>query len=269
MRIACIQPEVFQDINKCFSEIEQLLKELLEATDKCDIVCLPERYVPFLTDLPKNIQKERGKSYSFIKKLAKEHSVNFISGSIWEKREGLQKPVITSYYFSDKGEELGRQDKLHLYSAERGQFEPGKELNLFKLEKFYFAILICFDMAFFETPRLAAENGADFLVSPTQIREEGMYNWKIYLEARALENRIPVIGCNTVGKFLDRKFLGKSKIISYEKGFISPSKLKVVEGPSGSGFVHDEIDLKFPKKLRRIRLKEVLNKSLIKINKDK
>lgn len=265
MRIACIQPEVHPEIEKCFSEIELLLKKVLEETERCDIVCLPERYVPFLTDLPKNIQEERGKSYSFIKNLAKEHSINIIAGSIWEKREGLQKPVITSYYFSDNGEELGRQDKLHLYSAERGQFEPGKELNLFKLDNFYFAILICFDMAFFETPRLATENGADFLVSPTQIREEGMYNWKIYLEARALENRIPVIGCNTVGTFLDRKFLGKSKIISYEKGFLSPSKLKVVEGPNGSGFIHDDIDLKFPKKLRRIRLKEVLSKKDIKV----
>ncbi len=268
MIIACIQPEIFQNRPKCYTEIEQLSKKLLNEVENCKLICLPERWVPFLEDLPKNLQPERGNDYQFIKNLAKEYSINIIAGAIWEKRERLEKPSITSYFFSETGEEIGRQDKIHLYSYEREQFMSGNELNFFTLDNSQFAILICFDMAFFETPRLATENGADFLISPTQIREEGMYNWNIYLQARALENRIPVIACNVVGNFFNRNFLGKSKIISYKKGPITPSILKIKEGPIGSGFVYDDVDLKFPKKLRKIRLVEKVEKTNIKVIKN-
>ncbi len=267
MRVACIQPQIFQERTRCYFEIEQILKKLLEKHNKCDIICLPERWVPFFSNSIKNFQEERGNDYNFVKNLAKEYNIRFLSGAIWEKRTKLKKPAITCYFFDENGEEIGRQDKIHLYAYEQEYFDPSKELMLFKINNsYYFTILICFDMAFFETPRLAVENGADILFSPTQIREDGMENWNIYLKARALENRVPVVACNTFGNYLKRKFLGNSKIISFYEGNISPSKLKIVEGPTGSsGFIFDEIDLNFPRKLRNIRLKEKIDKSKIKV----
>ena len=95
-----------------------------------------------------------------------------------------------------------------------------------------------------------------------------MYNWDIYLKARALENRVPVVACNTYGKYLRRNFLGESKIISFIKGNITPSKLKISEGPSGSsGFIFDDIDLDFPRELRSIRLNEKIDKNKIIVKK--
>ena len=268
MKVACIQPELLREKEKCYSEIERIVKNLLKNHDQCEIACLPERWVPFLEDIPQNFQKERGDDYSFVKELSKKYSINLLSGAIWEKRNDSKKPIITCYFFNDKGEEIGRQDKIHLYSYERQHFEPGKILNVFKLTDFYFSVLICFDMAFYETPRLAAENGADLLFSPTQIGDDGIQNWKIYLQARALESRIPVAACNTMGSILERNFPGNSQIISFIKGHITPSKLKVVEGPiNSSGFVFDDIDLKFPRKLRKIRLKEKIDKETISVRK--
>jgi predicted amidohydrolase len=265
MRVACIQPQIFQDRKKCYSQIEILLNQLLENYQNCDIVCLPERWVPYFRDSAKNLQEERGNDYNFIKNIAKEFNIKILSGAIWEKRKNSNKPVITCYIFDENGEELGRQEKIHLYSYEREQFNPGKELKIFKLNQLCnFAILICFDMAFFETPRLAVENGADLLFSPTQIREDGMNNWEIYLKARALENRVPIAACNSFGKYLNRKFLGNSKIISFHRGSVSPSKLKVMEAPKdSSGFIYDDIDLSFPKKMRKIRLGERIDKNKI------
>ncbi len=270
MRIACIQPEVFQERDKCYFEVEEILKKLIKEFDNCDIVCLPERWVNLTNGKELNLQIERGNNYNFIKNLAKEYGISIISGAIWERRENSIKPRITSYYFDKDGEEIGRQDKIHLYSYERQNFEPGKELVLFPFNKIYFAILICFDMAFFETPRVVAEYGADVLFSPTQIRAEGIQNWEIYLKARALENRIPVVACNTYGSLLKRKFPGQSKIISFVKDYISPSMLRVVEGPiDSSGFVYDEINLAFPKKLRKLRFKEIIDKNSLKVRKIK
>ncbi len=269
MKVACIQPKIKKDRTECYNEIEKILKDLSEKVQNCEIVCLPEKWVPFHKIFSKNIQTERGSDYIAIQNFAKKYNIKIISGAIWEQRNNLEKPVITSYYFNEKGEEIGRQDKIHLYAFEKEQFEQGKELKLFKLNNFnYFSILICFDMAFIETPRLAVENGADILFSPTQIREDGMYNWSIYLQARALENRVPIVACNTFGSYLRRKFLGYSKIISFFEGNISPSKLKIVEGPLNlSGFISDNINLKFPRKLRNIRLKEKIDKDKIKVTK--
>lgn len=266
MKVACIQPKICESINKSYSHIEDLLKKLINKFEDCELVCLPERWLPLLQDIPQNVQKERGAHYNFVKSLAKNFNIKILSGAIWEKRKNLKKPSVTCYYFDEKGIEVGRQDKIHLYSYEQGQFEPGRELKLFQLNNYSFAILICFDMAFFETPRLATENGADILFSPTLIREDGMENWKIYLQARALENRIPITACNPVGKVLDRKFLGNSKILSFVDGYVSPSKLKISEGPIGeSGLVFDDVDLEFPKKLRKIRLNEKVEKNNIKV----
>ena len=266
MKVACIQSEICEDIDKSYSHIEDLLKNLLSQFEDCEIACLPERWVPLLNDISQNIQKERGDHYNFVKALAKKYNIRLLSGAIWEKRKSLKKPSVTCYYFNEKGEEIGRQDKIHLYSYEQGNFEPGRLLNIFKLRESKFAILICFDVAFFETPRLAIENGADILFTPTLIREDGMENWKIYLQARALENRIPITACNSVGTVLDRRFLGNSKILSFVNGYISPSKLRIIEGPIGeSGFVFDDVDLEFPRKLRKIRLNEKVEKSKIKV----
>ena len=122
-------------------------------------------------------------------------------------------------------------------------------------------------MAFFETPRIAVENGARILFSPTQIREEGLSNWEIYLKARALENRVPVVACNTLGRFFKRMFTGKSKIISFEEKYISPSKLNVLEAPENSpGYICTQIDLSFSDKIRKLRFDEVLKKEMIKVS---
>lgn len=268
LRVACIQPEVLSNKAKCYLEIERLIKDLMRDFDNCDIICLPERWIPFTNKYSENFQEERGEDYKFIKKLAKEYCINIISGGIWEKRKSPSKPRITSYLFNHYGDELGRQDKIHLYSYEQNNFDPGKELKIFKLKHCFISILICFDMAFFETPRLAAENGADILFSPTQIREEGMENWDIYLKARALENRIPIVGCNTFANFFKRKFIGQSKIISFIEGYVSPSKLKLIEAPiESSGYAWDEINLKFPQKIRKLRFKEIIREELIVIKK--
>ncbi|MFW9937868.1 MAG: carbon-nitrogen hydrolase family protein [Candidatus Thorarchaeota archaeon] len=268
LKIACIQPKVYNTKKECYKEIELLLKNLLEEFHSCEIICLPERWVPINDSLAKNIQEEKGEDYNFIKNLAKEYTISIISGGIWEKRKNNNKSKITSYFFNENGEEIGRQDKIHLYSYEKEQFEPGNELIIFKYNHFNFAILICFDMAFFETPRLAIENGADFLISPTQIRKEGMENWDIYLRARALENRVPIIGCNTFGNFFKRTFIGNSKIISFIEGYISPSKLRIIQAPKNkSGIIFDKIDLNFPRKLRKLRLVETIEKSIIKVRK--
>lgn len=267
MKLILIQPEMFDKDKECFFEIQNLINSIPFIEKNCDLVCLPERWIKMNPNLEKNIQEERGTHYQFIKKIAKKCHINILSGGIWEKRENSNKNYITCYFFNKDGEEIGRQDKIHLYSYEKSFFEPGDTLNLFSLNGHLFSILICFDMVF-ETPRFAVRNGAEFLISPTLIREEGLENWGVYLRAKSLENRVPIAACNSFGILKDRTFPGNSKIISFVKGFYSPSKLKVLEAPLNKhAILFDNIDLKFPNKLRKKRFKEAISMENIKLKK--
>jgi predicted amidohydrolase len=257
MEVACIQPEILKSKKDCYNKIETLIRELINKNPDIEITCLPERWLPLSSNMSENIQKERGESYQIIKELAQQYNISILSGGIWERRNPSKKPWITCYYFNNQGKELGRQDKIHLYSFEKKNFQKGHTLHIFKFKNYKFCILICFDMAFFETPRFATLNGAEVLFSPTQIREDGMFNWNIYLKARALENRIPVVASNSFGSIFERKFIGESKILSFEDGFISPSKLNITKAPANkSSFIHKNLNLEFSNELREIRLNE-------------
>ncbi|MHA1729198.1 MAG: carbon-nitrogen hydrolase family protein [Promethearchaeota archaeon] len=268
IKISLIQCHIIQDSQLMNDNITEMIKKATQMEP--DIIVLPERWRPI--PAKKNIfnvfQEERGNDYNLIKSLSKRNKVSIISGGIWEKRNE-DKPFITSYYFDKKGNEIGRQDKLHLYSYETSVFQPGKTLNIFthKETQTKFSILICFDIAFFETPRLSVENGAELLISPTLIRQEGSVNWKIYLQARALENRIPIVACNPVTEFNERHFLGQSKIISFKSGYESPSVLKIREMNEKQGILSEKINIAFPNSIRKKRLNEKIEKNQINIKK--
>ena len=60
VKIACVQPQVFQENNKCYLEIERIFEDFFSKYDSCDILCLPERWVPLTNEKTINLQKERG-----------------------------------------------------------------------------------------------------------------------------------------------------------------------------------------------------------------
>lgn len=63
MKVSCIQPKIHQERKRCYLEIENILKNLLEQHDSCEIICLPERWVPYNSDFSQNLQEQRGNDY--------------------------------------------------------------------------------------------------------------------------------------------------------------------------------------------------------------
>jgi predicted amidohydrolase len=128
--------------------------------------------------------------------------------------------------------------------------------------------LICFDLNISSTlARIAMDNGCEILFSPTLIRDTGLENWKVYLQARALEMRAPIVSCNSIFDYKDRKFLGQSKIIQFQRGAASPVKIILDEASQTPCILTREVDLDFPNNIRRDRLDEVIDKKDISVNK--
>ena len=272
INISLVQPLVSKDNDNNFKHVENLIEEACQLNP--DIICLPERwyFLDFENLNPDQIfQSERGIQYQYVKQWAKEYSIPIISGGIWEKHEEYARPFVTAYYFDSHGKKMFRQNKIHLYGLEKEILEGGKELQVFRDTKLdiTFSILICFDLTISSAlTDLAVSNGAEIIFSPTLIRETGMYNYKIYLQARALENRIPIASCNSIFKQLDRNFIGQSKIIHFKKGSSSPAQLLIDEAPKKSCILSKEVNISFPNKIRKKRNKEKVQTAELKVIKN-
>ena len=46
IKAACIQPKIYETDQECYDEVERLLVSLLKTSKGCDIICLPEKWIP-------------------------------------------------------------------------------------------------------------------------------------------------------------------------------------------------------------------------------
>ena len=265
--ISLIQPFVNHDNSKNFINMEKHIAKAVKAGT--EIICLPERW--FFLDFAQGpqvfIQPFQGEQYQHVKKWSEKYHTSIISGGIWEFHDNTEQAYVSAYYFKN-GKEIFRQDKIHLYGAEKSILTPGSELICYKDTELniQFSILICFDLHVSSSlSSIAVKNGSEILFSPTLIRKEGMENWKTYVQARSLENRVPIVSCNSIFHQLSRDFVGKSKIIHFKKGSSSPVKLITKEASSEEELLSCKINLDFPNKIRKERAKDIIETTSITI----
>ena len=70
--------------------------------------------------------------------------------------------------------------------------------------------MVCHDVVFPESARTLVLKGAELLLNPSLIPTQGIEPWRIYVMARALENRVPIIAPNP---YLSTRVPGDSVII--------------------------------------------------------
>ena len=73
--------------------------------------------------------------------------------------------------------------------------------------------MICYDTVFPGVADKLTKKGAEILFSPSRIVKEGIEPWKMYVQVRSLENRIPIIAPNVE----DVKFGGTSLVVELTK----------------------------------------------------
>jgi len=73
--------------------------------------------------------------------------------------------------------------------------------------------MICYDTVFPGVADTLTKKGAEIIFSPSRIVKEGIEPWKMYIQVRSLENRIPIIAPNVE----DVKYGGSSLIVELTK----------------------------------------------------
>ena len=107
-------------------------------------------------------------------------------------------------------------------------FTPGKEPCPIQTDLGPIGALVCYDLRFPELLREQATLGANLLVVAAQWPAARIDNWRILVQARAIENQIFVIAANRCGTTDETPFGGHSMIV----------------GPDGSVLLEAEDDEK-------------------------
>jgi omega-amidase len=219
------------------------------AEAEAEIACLPELWYPKVV---KNFEAE----FKMISHFAKEHGMAIVSGAFLEKsRERLHVscPVIAA-----DGSVAGRQLKIHPFGAQKSYIKGGTKVEVFDFGKFKFGVLICYDVVFPEVARSYVKKGAEVLFIPSKITNTGIKPWHMYIQVRALENRVPIAAANVC----DHTMSHNGKSISVDFKYESRSDIAVPKLTIGSTHPQTlavDIDLKLAKKIRKIRFKDFKN----------
>jgi len=242
VKLGLIQTTSQSTNQKGISHIVKILKKL--GRNNTDIVCLPEQW------LKNNEISDFDLEFLEFKKIAKEFSMTIIPGAFYDitkKKTSIVSPVI-----GPKGEFIGRQEKIHPFDYEKKNVKPGNEAKIFNTAC-KFGVIICYDMVFPKVANTMVKKGAQVLFSPSRIVRRGMEPWQMYVQVRALENRIPILAANVE----NRRFGGNSLIIDLnENNKVVTTKVMKLNGECG---ISKEFDLNKYEKSRKIRFSDSNN----------
>lgn len=122
-------------------------------------------------------------------------------------------PLRNSAVVLAGGERVGNYHKTHLYAAEAGVFEAGDAIEPIETPVGTLGVEICYDLEFPEVARELALGGADLLVTVSaNMRPFSAYQ-DAYLRVRAMENAVPHLLCNRVGREDGTDFFGGSAAV--------------------------------------------------------
>lgn len=119
-------------------------------------------------------------------------------------------------------------------------------------------MVVCYDVVFPEVARWFVNKGAEILFLPSKVRNEGIKPWHMYVQVRALENRVPIAAPNVCDSISIYK--GKSICVDFDynnKSDIAIPKLTVASTHEHTLVV--DVDLKLAKKIRKRRFEDFKN----------
>ncbi|MBN1323123.1 MAG: nitrilase [Methanotrichaceae archaeon] len=122
--------------------------------------------------------------------------------------------------------------KIHPFGPEKEHFRGGRKIAPLDSRWGKIGLSICYDLRFPEVARSLTLQGADMLVSIAQFPEKRIAHWKALVVARAIENQIHHIACNSCG--------GDAGGCSMIAG---PSGEVIASAGSSGGIIMGEIDL--------------------------
>ena len=215
MKISCIQIDMqLACPEENFLRACALIEKAAEGSP--DVIVLPETWNTgfFPTEnLAQLCDEDCRQVKAVIGSLAKKHQINIVAGSISNRR--CDRIYNTAPVFDREGRCIASYDKTHLFSpmGEDCVYTPGDHLCRFTLDGVRCGIIVCYDLRFPELTRTLALPGLDMLFIVSQWPESRISHLRALTTARAIENQLFVVCCNSCGTAGKTVFGGNSAVI--------------------------------------------------------
>lgn len=224
---ACIQMASGPNIGANLLEAERLIEEAV--SQQARLVVLPENFALMgKTEQDKVEHREEagsGTIQTFLSEQASRHGIWLVGGTLPMVASDKNKIRATCLVFNDKGEQVARYDKIHLFDVElvdsdeqyteSETIEPGDEVVVIDTPFGRMGVAVCYDLRFPELFRQQLEAGMEILVLPSAFTAiTGRAHWEVLVRARAIENLCFVIAPDQGGYHLNgRETFGHSMIV--------------------------------------------------------
>ncbi len=252
-KVAAIQMASGPLVSGNLKEAERLIAKAAEQGAK--LVVLPEFFaimgISEEDKLKVKEQEGKGPIQNFLSQTARRHKIWLVGGSIPLAASVPHKVKNSCLVFDDKGEQVARYDKIHLFSLALGNesydeamtIEPGSKVVVVDSPFGRIGLAICYDLRFPELFR--AMKDVDIIVLPSAFTETtGKMHWEVLVRARAIENLAYVIASAQGGYHVNgRETHGNSMIIG-------PWGRVLDRLPRGSGVVIAEVNPSYQASLR-------------------
>lgn len=254
IKIAAIQMASGPYVSANLSEAERLIE--IAANQGAKLVVLPEYFaIMGLKETDKVAMREeegKGPIQTFLSKIAKKHKIWLIGGSVPLVSNFPNKVRNSCLVYDDKGYQVARYDKIHLFGLDLGNehyheektIESGNAIKVVDTPFGKIGLSICYDLRFPELYRAMGE--VNIIVVPSAFTDTtGKAHWETLIRARAIENLSYVIAPAQGGYHLSgRETHGNSMIVD-------PWGVILDRLPRGSGVVISTFNPKYQESLRK------------------
>ena len=227
VKVAAIQMASSPHVTPNLTEAERLIG--LAADQSAKVVLLPEYFCIMGAKEHDKVQvREKdgdGPIQRFLAKMAKKHKIWLIGGSVPLVSNFPNKVRNSCLVYNDKGEQVARYDKIHLFGLDLGTehyheentIEPGDKIVVVETPYGKIGLSICYDLRFPEVYRRLVSEGAEIFSVPSAFTcPTGRAHWEVLLRARAIEDLSFVIAAAQTGIHdSDRETYGDSLIADY------------------------------------------------------
>jgi len=157
-------------------------------------------------------ERDSGPIVNLIAQRAAEFSTHVVFGmALKEKVESIL--YDAAIVVGPDGELIGDYRKVHLQDEERLAFRAGYRYRVLDCAFGNIGLILGWDLAFPETARSLALDGAEILCVLANWKAPYVDEWRTYLLARAYENSIFVAAANRIGEEYTYNFFGQSMIV--------------------------------------------------------
>jgi nitrilase len=254
IKIAGIQMASGPTVAANLSETERLIE--IAVNQGAKLVVLPEYFaIMGLKETDKVLVREqdgKGPIQDFLSKMAKRHKIWLIGGSVPMESSFPNKVRNSCLVYDDKGKQVARYDKIHLFGLDLGNehyheektIEAGDTVQVVDSPFGKIGLSICYDLRFPELYRAMGE--VNIIVIPSAFTDTtGKAHWESLIRARAIENLSYVIAPAQGGYHLSgRETHGNSMIVD-------PWGVVLDRLPRGSGVVIGTMNPQYQQSLRK------------------